>query len=105
MNVADFMGGLVLGLIAGANISFFGFAVLTASKDEKREQQLKAKIESLTAKLKNARIDTLMELLQKLKAILLEAEMHGNPDPELTAKMLEDTIAEMVGEENDSTEN
>lgn len=105
MNIADFIGGLVLGAIAGANISFFAIAILVASKEDKRQKALEAKIESLSSKLKTARLDTLSELLERLKAILHEAEMHGNFEPELTGKMLQDVIAEMVGGQNDSTEN
>lgn len=93
----DFLGGLVLGAIAGANIAFFSLAIITASKDEKREKQLKAEVKLLTARLKSARVDTLTGLLEKLKAILHEAEMHGNYEPVLTAQMLEDAIDEMLG--------
>ena len=92
----DFLGGLVLGVIAGANIAFFAFAIIAASKDEKREKQLKAEIKLLTARLKSARVDTLTGLLERLKAMLHEAEMYGNYEPELTAQMLEDAIDEIL---------
>ena len=92
----DFLGGLVLGAIAGANIAFFSFAILIASKDEKREKQLKAEVKLLTARLKSARADTLTGLLERLKSMLHEAEMHGNFEPVLTAQMLEDAIDEIL---------
>lgn len=95
----DFLGGLVLGAIAGANIAFFAFAIIAASKDEKREKQLKAEIELLKVRLKKARLEALQELLSKIREKLHEAEMHGNYEPELTAQMLCDTIDEMRGEE------
>lgn len=105
MNIADFIGGLVLGAIVGANISFFALAILAASKEDKQEKKLRNEIKLLTLKLESARVDTLTELLERLRAILHEAEMHGNFEPELTGKMLQDVIAEMVGGQNDSTEN
>ena len=62
----DFLGGLVLGILAGGNIAFFALAILVASKEDKREAQLKAEIKRLTEKLKTVRIETINEVVNRL---------------------------------------
>jgi gas vesicle protein len=71
----------IVGAMVGGVVSFFFFALLTASKENKTEKQIKAEV--------------LKELKNRIHEKLHKAEMHGNFEPVVTAEMFDSVVKEM----------